>query len=57
MTWAGMMAAAHREGADAVRDYLDRIARKGYTSSGLGLSRQDLAVETRLRTFSGARYE
>ncbi|MGH7059883.1 MAG: hypothetical protein ACREFH_05810, partial [Stellaceae bacterium] len=57
VTLAGMLAAAHREGAVATRDYLNRIAENGFTSKGLGLSRQERAIKTRLRTFSDASYE
>jgi hypothetical protein len=57
VTRAGIIAAAHREGALATKDYLNRIAGHGFTSKGLGLSPKERAIETRLRTFSGARYE
>jgi hypothetical protein len=57
VTRAGIIAAAHREGATATRDYLNRLASHGLTSKGLGLSRQERAIETRLRIFSDASYE
>ena len=57
VTRAGLMAAAHRQGAPATRHYLDRIAGHGYSSRGLDLSGQQRAIETRLRTFSDATYE
>lgn len=57
ITSAGILAAAHREGPVATRDYLNRIERNGSTSKGLALSRQERAIETRLRTFSDASYE
>lgn len=57
VTRAGIMAAAHREGAFATADYLDRVKANGLTSKGLRLKPQDLPIETRLRTFSGARHE
>lgn len=56
VTRAGIIAAAHREGATATRDYLNSIARHRYTSKGLVLSKRDLAIETRLRSFSDASY-
>ena len=56
VTRAGIIAAAHREGAPATRDYLNRIAKHRYTSKGLVLSKRDLAIETRLRSFSDASY-
>ncbi len=54
---AGIIAAAHREGVNATRDYLNRVTRNGLTSKGLRLSKPELAIETRLRTFSAATYE
>lgn len=57
VTRAGIIAAAHREGATATRDYLNRVAAHGSASKGLRLGRQERAIETRLRTFSGTNYE
>lgn len=57
VTRAGLLAAAHRYGARETRDYLNRIAGNRYTSKGLDLNRRELAIETRLRTFSEASYE
>ena len=57
VTRAGIIAAAHREGANATRDYLNRIGENGLTSKGLRLSKPELAIETRLRTFSATIYE
>ncbi|MGC2081435.1 MAG: hypothetical protein WA728_36550, partial [Xanthobacteraceae bacterium] len=57
VTRAGIMAAAHREGAPATADYLDRVAAHGFTSWGLVLKPQDRPIETRLRTFAAAAYE
>lgn len=57
VTRAGILAAAHREGAGATIDYLGRVKAHGLTSKGLSLKPQDRPIETRLRTFSGARYE
>ena len=52
-----MIAAAHREGAPQTRRHLSRIAQNGFVSRGLALSREELAIETRLRTFSDVPYE
>lgn len=57
VTRAGIMAAAHREGAPATKDYLNRVKMHGLTSRGLRLKRADQPIETRLRTFSKASYE
>jgi hypothetical protein len=57
VTRAGIMAAAHREGAPAAADYLDRVHAHGLSSKGLSLKAPDRPIETRLRTFSKARYE
>jgi hypothetical protein len=57
VTRAGIIAAAHREGATATADYLDRVAAHGFTSRGLVLKPQDRPIETRLRTFAAAAYE
>ncbi len=57
VTRAGLIAAGHREGARAVHNYLDRITRNGSTSQGLVLTRDERAIETRLRTFADAAYD
>lgn len=57
VTRANLLAVAHREGAQATRRYLDKIAANGFSSRGLRLTPENLAVETRLRTFADARYE
>ena len=57
LTRAGLIAAAHRAGAPATRSYLDRIANNGFISQTLSLTRQERAIETRLRTFADAPYE
>lgn len=57
ITRAGLIAVAHRQGAPATRRYLDRLSRNGFASQGLGLTRKELAIETRLRTFADASYE
>lgn len=57
VTRAGLIAAGHREGARAVHGYLDRIIRNGSTSQGVSLTREERAIETRLRTFADAPYE
>lgn len=57
VTRAGIIAAAHREGARRTADYLERVKANGLTSKGLRLKPEDLPIETRLRTFSGAHYE
>ncbi len=57
VTHAGILAAAHREGAGATVDYLNRVKANSFTSERLHLKPADRPVETRLRTFSAARYE
>lgn len=57
VTRAGIIAAAHRWGPAGTAGYLDKIAANGFRSRGLKLHKSELAIETRLRTFSGARYE
>lgn len=54
VTLAGIIAAAHREGAPATADYLKRVQAHGLSSKGLRLKPFDRPIETRLRTFSGA---
>jgi hypothetical protein len=56
VTRAGVMAAAHREGAPATKDYLTRIKANRLTSKGLPLKPPDRPIETRLRTFSETSY-
>jgi hypothetical protein len=46
VTRAGIIAAAHREGARATASYLNRIKANGFSSRGLLLSRQERAIET-----------
>ncbi len=55
VTCAGLIAAGHREGPTATRRYLAIIESNG--SRVMGLTRQQRAIETRLRTFSDAVYE
>jgi hypothetical protein len=57
VTRAGVMAAAHREGAPATKDYLTRIKANRLTSKGLPLKPPDRPIETRLRTFSETSYK
>lgn len=56
VTRPGLMAAGHREGATATRDYLRRVRANGFTSKGLVLDDTDRAIETHLRTFADASY-
>src|SRR5260370_2412382 len=57
ITRAGLIAAGHREGAGATIRYLDKVESYGFLIRGRRLIPEDLAVETRLRLFSGAPYE
>jgi len=58
ITRAGLIAAAHRQGAQGTHDYLERLEGVGYVSGRLSShSRNELTIETRLRTFAGAPYE
>jgi hypothetical protein len=57
VTRADLLAAAHRVGAPKVRDYLHDVAGNGFSSRGLRLTSEDLAIETRLRIFADAQYE
>jgi hypothetical protein len=57
VTRAGLIAAGHREGPTATRRYLATIGSNGFTSRGLDLTRQQRAIEMRLRIFSDAAYE
>ena len=56
VTRSGLLAAAHREGAGRVREYLDHQERHGWKSDAAtfpdNLRRSFLSVETRLREFS-----
>jgi len=54
---AALIAAGHREGARATRDYLILLQENGFTSARPRLTPQALRVETRLRTFARAPYE
>lgn len=56
VTRAGLLAAAHREGALATREYLDKLRSVGFTSNAARLTSRDLRVETRLRTFATVPY-
>ncbi len=57
ITRAGLIAAGHEAGARTTRDYLRTIEQNGFTSHGLNLTRQQRAIETRLRKFADAPYE
>jgi len=57
VTRAGLIAAGHREGPRATHEYLNRLADVGYDSHRLVHTRENLAIETRLRTFTDAPYE
>jgi hypothetical protein len=58
ITRAGLIAAAHRQGARATSEYLGRLDGVGYDSHRLlARSPEELAIETRLRTFADAPYE
>ena len=57
VTLAGLIAAAHREGAPQTRRYLDTATLYGFVTRGHNLSPEYLSIETRLRTFSNARYQ
>jgi hypothetical protein len=57
VTRAGLIAAGHREGAEATLRYLQRVAGNGFTSRGLTLDARQQAIETRFRTFADAAYE
>lgn len=57
ITRAGLIAAAHRAGATATSHYLLQIADNGFSSVGLTLRPEALAIETRLRIFSDVYYE
>jgi hypothetical protein len=56
ITHAGLLAAAHREGARATRAYLMQVEQNGLSSRGLPLSREMLAIETWLRAFADIPY-
>jgi hypothetical protein len=57
VTMAGLVAAAHREGAPATRGYLKTAEGDGFHTNGQVLTPRELRIETPLRTFSGAPYE
>jgi Phage portal protein len=57
VTRAGLIAAGHREGARETCGYLQSFQNSGFSSTRANLTREDLRVETRLRTFSNAGYE
>jgi hypothetical protein len=57
VTHAGLIAAAHEEGAGATYSYQEKIRDNGFTSRGLSLNHDQRAVEHRLRIFADAPYE
>jgi hypothetical protein len=57
VTRAGLIAAGHRAGATNTFHYLRRVAGNGFSSRSLALDRDELATETRLRTFADTQYE
>jgi hypothetical protein len=57
VTLAGLIAAAHREGAPAVSSYLDKVEDAGFSIARAPLVRDDLRVEARLRTFAGVPFQ
>lgn len=60
VTLNGLLAAAHRHGARAVRGYLDHLADHDWRSEEATFGTQKdvfLAIETRLRTFAKIPYE
>lgn len=57
VTPAGLVAAAHREGAPATIRYLTKVENAGFVSRHTELTPENLRVETRLRTFAGGRLE
>lgn len=57
VTRAGLVAASHRQGAPATRDYLIMLQENGFSSTRAPLTHRALRVETRLRTFAGASYD
>ena len=52
ITRSGLLAAGHRAGSVAVREYLLKIATNRFSSRELPLSPGELAIETRLRAFA-----
>lgn len=54
---AGLIAAAHREGAGYTHRYLTKADAYGFVTRGRELRGEYQRVETRLRTFADARYE
>jgi HK97 family phage portal protein len=57
VTHAGLIAAAHREGARHALEYLDAAASYGFVTRGHDLPGEYRRVEARLRTFSDVPYE
>jgi hypothetical protein len=57
VTPAGLIAAGHRDGAEHTRKYLETVQSYGLVTRGHDLRREDLAIETRLRTFANVPYE
>jgi hypothetical protein len=57
VTRAGLIAAGHRQGAPATRDYLITLQENGFSSARAQLTWRGLRVETRLRIFAGASYD
>jgi hypothetical protein len=61
VTQSGLLAAAHRQGSEAVAKYLERMRESGWNSNEAinGLSDKEgkihRQIETRLRTFSNVR--
>ncbi|MGE0259860.1 MAG: hypothetical protein AB7H71_14740 [Alphaproteobacteria bacterium] len=56
ITGAGLLAAAHREGAEATRRYLMKLRDSGFSSSRARLTIAQRRIETRLRTFAEVPY-
>jgi hypothetical protein len=57
VTTVGLVAAAHRDGAAAVSRYLDKLEENQFSSARALLNREDLRVETRLRTFAETHFQ
>jgi len=56
VTEAGIIAAVHRGGADGTRRYLEKIDRAGGDSRRATLTKDEEAIETRLRRFQNEGY-
>ena len=54
---AGLLGAGHRQGAKDTRGYLDDVQSSGFSSARARLTREQLRLETRLRTFADLPYE